>query len=124
MGHSDRGALQTHDDERNMTTTELLEEIHPGEVLLKDFMQSMGITARQLAADIDVPPSRISGIVNARRPITADTAVRLGMFFRMDARFWVNLQVEYDVRIASRALQQWGGHRIRTHRPRTGVDAV
>lgn len=122
MGNPDRGALQTHDDERNMTTTKILEEIRPGEVLLKDFMQSMGITARQLAADIDVPPSRISGIVNARRPITADTAVRLGLFFGMDARFWVNLQVEYDLRIASRALQQGGGHRIRPHQPRPGTE--
>jgi addiction module HigA family antidote len=119
MGHSDRGALQTHDDERNMTTTELLEEIHPGEVLLKDFMQTMGITARQLAADIDVPPSRISGIVNARRPITAETAVRLGLFFGMDARFWVNLQAEYDMRLACRSLQQGGGLRIRPHQPRS-----
>lgn len=105
-----------------MTTTKILEEIRPGKVLLKDFMQSMGITARQLAADIDVPPSRISGIVNARRPITADTAVRLGLFFGMDARFWVNLQVEYDLRIASRALQQGGGHRIRPHQPRPGTE--
>ena len=105
-----------------MTTTELLEEIHPGEVLLEDFMKAMGITARQLAADIDVPPSRISEIVNARRPITADTAVRLSLFFGMDARFWVNLQAEYDMRIASRALQEGGGHRIRPHQPRPDTD--
>ena len=96
-----------------MKTTDLLDEIHLGEVLLEDFMKAMGITARQLAADIDVPPSRISDIVNARRPITADTAVRLGLFFRMDARFRVNLQAEYDMRIASRALQQGGAQRIR-----------
>ena len=95
-----------------MTTTKLLDEIHPGEVLLEDFMKAMGITARQLASDIDVPPSRISDIVNARRPITADTAVRLGLFFGMDARFWVNLQAEYDMRLASRALQQGGAQRI------------
>ena len=60
----------------------------------------MGITARQLAADIDVPPSRISELVNGRRPITADTALRLGLYFRMDARFWMNLQTEYDMRVA------------------------
>ena len=62
----------------------LLEEIHPGEILLEDFMEPMGISARQLAADIDVSPSRISGLVNGQRPITADTAVRLGMFFGME----------------------------------------
>ena len=78
--------------------TELLEEIHPGEILLEEFMRPMGITARQLAADLDVPPSRISEIVNGRRPITADTALRLGLFFQMEARFWMNLQAEYDLR--------------------------
>ena len=52
----------------------LLEEIHPGEILLEDFMKPMGISARQLAADIDVSPSRISDVVNGARPITADTA--------------------------------------------------
>lgn len=66
---------------------ELLDEIHPGEILLEEFMKPMGITARQLAADIDVPPSRISELVNGRRPITADTALRLGLYFGMDARF-------------------------------------
>jgi addiction module HigA family antidote len=80
-------------------------------------MKAMSITARQLASDIDVPPSRISDIVNARRPITADTAVRLGLFFGMDARFWVNLQAEYDMRLASRALQQGGAQRIRPLQP-------
>jgi addiction module HigA family antidote len=98
-----------------MTTTKLLDEIHPGEVLLEDFMKAMGISARRLATDIDVPPSRLSDIVNARRPITADTAVRLGLFFNMDARFWVNLQTEYDMRIAIRALQQGGAQRIRPY---------
>lgn len=85
-------------------TTELLDEIHPGEILLEEFMKPMCITARQLAADIDVPPSRISDIVNGNRPITADTALRLGLFFKMEERFWVNLQAEYDIRIARRTL--------------------
>ena len=82
----------------------LLDEIHPGEILLEDFMKPMGITARQLAADIDVPPSRISELVNGHRPVTADTALRLGLFFGMEARFWLNLQAEYDIRVASREL--------------------
>lgn len=85
-------------------TTKLLDEIHPGEILLEEFMKPMHITARQLAADIDVPPSRISDIVNGNRPITADTALRLGLFFKMEERYWVNLQAEYDVRIARRTL--------------------
>ena len=65
-------------------------------------MKPMGITARLLSADIDVPPSRISEIVNGQRPISADTALRLGLFFKMDPRFWLNLQSEYDVRVADR----------------------
>jgi addiction module HigA family antidote len=61
----------------------ILEEIHPGEILLEDFMKPMGISARQVASDIDVAPSRSSEVVNGQRPITADTALRLGMFFTM-----------------------------------------
>ena len=85
---------------------ELLDEIHPGEILLEDFMKPMGISPLQLAADIDVSPSRISKLVHGTRPITADTALRLGMFFLMEARFWINLQTEYDLRIASRTLSE------------------
>ncbi len=98
-------------------TEKLLDEIHPGEILLEEFMKPMGITARQLAADIDVPPSRISDIVNAARPITADTALRLGLFFSMDPRFWLNLQAEYDVRIARRTLLDKIAPRVRVFQP-------
>ncbi|WP_108508860.1 HigA family addiction module antitoxin [Polynucleobacter acidiphobus] len=90
-----------------------LNEIHPGEILLEDFMIPMKITARQLAADIDVPPSRISDIVHGRRPVTPDTAIRLGLFFRMDPRFWMNLQMEYEIRVAKRTLQKKIEPRIR-----------
>jgi addiction module HigA family antidote len=93
--------------------TKLLDEIHPGEILLEDFMKPMGITARQLSADIDVSPSRISDIVHGNRPITADTALRLGLFFSMEPRFWLNLQSEYDMRIAKRDLQSQIQSRIR-----------
>ena len=68
---------------------------------------------RQLAADIDVSPSRISEIIHGNRPITADTALRLGLFFSMEPRFWVNLQAEYDIRMASRTLQKKIAPRIR-----------
>lgn len=92
---------------------ELLDEIHPGEILLEDFMKPLGISARQLAADIDVSPSRISELVNGHRPVTADTALRLGLFFGMEPRFWLNLQTEYDMRIAARTLQAQIAPRIR-----------
>ena len=64
----------------------------------------MGITASQLSSDMDVPPSRISDIVNGARPISTDTALRMGLFFSMGARFWLNLQTEYDVRMAEHHL--------------------
>ena len=92
---------------------ELLDEIHPGEILLEDFMKPMGISARQLAADIDVSPSRISELVHGNRPITADTALRLGLFFSMEPRFWLNLQTEYDMRVAAHTLQEKIAPRIR-----------
>jgi len=97
-------------------TTKLLDEIHPGEILLEDFMKPMGITSRQLAADIDVSPSRISEIINGTRPITADTALRLGLFFSMEPRFWLNLQSEFDMRTAKRNLQEEIEPRIRVFR--------
>jgi antitoxin HigA-1 len=85
----------------------------PAEILLEDFMKPMGISARQLAADIDVSPSRISELVHGARPITADTALRLGLFFDMEPRFWLNLQTEYDMRIAIQSLQDKIAPRIR-----------
>ena len=95
----------------------LLDEIHPGEILLEDFMKPMAITARKLAADIDVSPSRISELVHGKRPITADTALRLGLFFGMEPRFWLNLQSEYDMRVAHRELHAKIAPRIRTFQP-------
>lgn len=95
---------------------ELLDEIHPGEILLEDFMKPMGISARQLAADIDVSPSRISELVHGKRPITADTALRLGLFFNMEPRFWMNLQTEYDMRVAARNVRDKIAPRIRVFR--------
>lgn len=92
----------------------LLDEIHPGEILNEDFMKPMGISARRLAADIDVSPSRISELIHGHRPITADTALRLGFYFGMEPRFWLNLQAEYDMRVAMRELKDKIVPRIRT----------
>ena len=98
-------------------TTELLDEIHPGEILLEEFMKPLGITARQLAADMDVPPSRISDIVNGQRPITADTALRMGLFLSMEPRYWLNLQSEYDLRMVMRESSEKIAARIRVFQP-------
>lgn len=95
----------------------LLDEIHPGEILLGGFMKPMEISARELAADIDVSPSRVGEIVNGQRPITADTALRLGLFFGMEPRFWLNLQTEYDMRVANRDLRDKIAPRIRAFAP-------
>lgn len=93
--------------------TKMLDEIHPGEILFEEFMKPMGISARKLSSDIDVPASRISEIINGNRPITPDTAIRLGLYFKMEPRFWLNLQTEYDMRVASRELTAKIAPRIR-----------
>lgn len=80
----------------------LLDPIHPGEILREDFIKPFGISINQLARDLDVPPNRISTIVNGERSITADTALRLGTCFGMSPEVWLNLQTEYDLRIARR----------------------
>jgi addiction module HigA family antidote len=78
--------------------------IHPGEVLLTEFLTPMGISQYRLAKDTGVTARRINEIVRGRRAITADTALRLGRFFDMEAQFWLNLQTQYDVEVALEAL--------------------
>lgn len=82
-----------------MRLPNLLDPIHPGEILLEDFMKPMGISINQLARDLDVPPNRISTIVNGVRSITADTALRLGTYFGVSPETWLGLQLEYDLRL-------------------------
>jgi addiction module HigA family antidote len=72
--------------------------IHPGEILLTEFMEPLGITAYKLAKDIYVPAPRVGDIVRGTRAISADTALRLGIYFGLPAQFWLNLQNEYDLR--------------------------
>ena len=83
----------------------LLDPITPGEILKEDFLEPLEISINQLARNIGVPPNRISEIVNGKRIITADTALRLQRFFGVEAQFWLNLQLEYDLRLAKR--QRW-----------------
>ena len=73
--------------------------IHPGEVLVKEFLKPLGISQYRLAKDIGVTPRRINEIVHGRRAISADTALRLGQFFGMEAQFWMNLQSRYDMEV-------------------------
>ncbi len=74
--------------------------VHPGEILLEDFLEPMGISQYRLAKSISVPARRINEIVHGKRAITADTALRLGAFFRMEEQFWLNLQTHYDLEVA------------------------
>lgn len=76
--------------------------IHPGEVLLHEFLEELGITSYALAKSVGVPTNRITGIVNGDRAISADTALRLARFFGNSAEFWMNLQMHYDLEIANR----------------------
>ncbi len=76
--------------------------IHPGEVLLHEFLKELGITSYALAKSVGVPTNRITGIVNGDRAISADTAFRLARFFGNSAEFWMNLQMHYDLEIANR----------------------
>ncbi|MBB1493516.1 HigA family addiction module antidote protein [Propioniciclava sp. MC1595] len=78
--------------------------IHPGEILMEEFLVPMGVTQNRLAVSIGVPPRRINEIVHGKRRITADTALRLGRFYSMSAQFWINLQVRYDLEVEMDAL--------------------
>jgi len=71
--------------------------IHPGEILKEEFLDEMGITQYRVAKDINVPPRRINEIVQGKRAITADTALRLGHYFGISPQFWINLQAHYDL---------------------------
>ena len=70
---------------------------HPGEVLREEYLEPLGLSARHLAAVLGVPGNRISDIVRERRGVIADTAIRLGRYFKTDARFWLNLQLSHDL---------------------------
>ena len=87
-----------------MNQTDKLLPIHPGEVLLEEFLVPMGLSQNQLALAIRVPARRINEIVHGRRRITADTALRLARYFRMSPQFWLGLQMDYDLDVAEDAL--------------------
>ncbi len=76
-----------------------LANITPGEILQEDFLKPFGLSQYRLALDIGVPPRRINEIVQGQRAITADTALRLGRYFKMSAQFWLNLQSHYDLEV-------------------------
>lgn len=87
------------------TEADLIEPIHPGEILMEDFIEGFGITQHKLAVSIGVPPRRINEIVHGKRGITADTAIRLARYFGTSEEFWMNLQSNYELRLQRRALK-------------------
>ena len=97
-----------------MAVSKQLDPIHPGEILLEDFMKPLNLSINQLARDLDVPPNRISAIVNGTRAITADSALRLGTYFGVSPETWLGLQAEYDLRVARRQHGEEIARRVRT----------
>ena len=79
--------------------------VHPGEILLEEFLQPMGISQYRLAQDISVHPRRINEIVHGKRSISADTALRLSRYFGLSERFWLNLQARYDIEVEKDRLE-------------------
>jgi addiction module HigA family antidote len=77
----------------------MIAPIHPGEILMEEFLKPLGISQYKLAKDINVPPRRINEIVHGKRSISADTALRLSRYFNLSERFWLNLQARYDLEI-------------------------
>jgi addiction module HigA family antidote len=83
----------------------LLSPIHPGEILREEFMKPLGISINRIARDLRVPVTRMSEIVNERRSITADTAMRLARYFGNSPQFWLNLQKSYELEVAERSAR-------------------
>ena len=86
-----------------MIQGEKLNPVHPGEILQEEFLKPMQLSQNKLALSIRVPAPRISEIVRGKRSLSADTALRLGRFFKMSPQFWMNLQAQYDLAIAQDA---------------------
>jgi addiction module HigA family antidote len=81
-----------------------LKPVHPGEILLEEFLKPLGLSQNRLALSIGVPPRRINEIVLGKRSISADTALRLGRYFDMSPQFWLGLQMDYDLDVAADVL--------------------
>jgi addiction module HigA family antidote len=89
----------------NVVTGRRLPAVHPGHVLMKDFIEPLELTRYRVAKAIRVPQRRVDEICSGRRAVTADTALRLGRFFQVDPQLWMNLQAQYDLEVAERSLK-------------------
>jgi addiction module HigA family antidote len=98
-----------------MAARKLLDPIHPGEILMQEFMKPLDISINRLARDLAVPPGRISAIVNRKRAITADTALRLARYFGTSSELWIGLQADFDLRLAQRTVGPETDRRVQRH---------
>lgn len=91
--------------------------LHPGEILMKEFLMPMNLSQNKLALDIRVPARRINEIVHGKRRITADTALRLAKYFKMSPQFWLGLQMDYDLDVAEDQLADRLDQEVREYQP-------
>ena len=91
--------------------------LHPGEILFEEFLKPMGLSQNRLALDIRVPARRINEIVQGKRRITADTALRLAKYFNMSAKFWLGLQIDYDLDVSEDKLADRLDKEIQVYNP-------
>ena len=103
-------------DLADVVTGERIGPVAPGEVLRAEFMEPLGVSARALARDINVPPNRITGIINGERAISAETAVLLGFRFETSAEFWLRLQAAHDLEAARRISKEKINEQLRAFR--------
>ena len=98
-----------------MSNEKLLPPIHPGEILMEEYLKPMEISQYRLEKDINVPPRRINEIIHGKRAITPDTALRLSRYFGLSERFWINLQARYDLEIEKDRLQDRLDKEVQVH---------
>jgi addiction module HigA family antidote len=96
-------------------TTKKLAPVHPGEVLLEEFLNPLGLSQNRLALSIGVPPRRVNEIVLGKRRVTAETALRLARYFDTTPQFWLGLQADFDLDVAADALGERLDHEVRGH---------
>lgn len=92
-----------------------LRPVHPGEILLEEFLKPMRLSQNRLALDLGVPPRRINEIVAGKRTVTAETALRLARYFGMSAQFWLGLQMDYDLDVTADALARRLDREVKPH---------
>ena len=107
-----------------MQTQKKLAPVHPGEILLEEFMKPLGLSQTRIGRDLGVSPRRINEIVHGKRNVTADTALRLSRYFGTSAEFWLGLQADYDLDTASDRLADRILREVKVFSPVAEVDAI